>query len=462
MAILNGTNGKNRILGTSQADTIYGLGGDDSLNGGFGADVLYGGDGNDFLYGASGNDSLEGGNGRDVLAGEYGNDTLRGGDGNDGMWGGTLNDLLLGEAGDDNMVGDAGNDTLAGGLGTDTMAGGTGDDRFEIGLGDGSDVIFDIAGTADVLALGAGLTATGYTRSGNNLIVSLSSGDTVRITDHFAGKTVESLVLSNGTITDLVNGINLRVLGTSAADTLNGWLGNDTIYGYAGNDRLFGLAGDDLLIGGSGTDTMTGGTGNDTYEVDSSGDLVVELAGEGADLVLSSITYALGSNVENLSLTGSANINGYGNNGDNVITGNSGNNILSGGNGIDVLLGGDGADMLYGGNGDDILRSGRGADIMWGDNGSDRFVWEMSDLFDGRYHGRDIIMDFSKADRLDVSALIPDGKDPLDILDLRSTSSGMVLSVLVPDDGNYYEVVLLRGVHGLNLEAMIHDGLLLV
>lgn len=91
---------------------------------------------------------------------------------------------------------------------------------------------------------------------------------------------------------------------------------------------------------------MTGGSGNDTYVVDSTSDVVNENASEGTDLVQSSVTFTLATNVENLTLTGSSNINGTGNTADNTLTGNSGTNSLSGGAGNDTLDGGSGADTM--------------------------------------------------------------------------------------------------------------------
>ena len=54
------------------------------------------------------------------------------------------------------------------------------------------------------------------------------------------------------------------------------------------------------------------------------------------DTLQSAITRTLPTNVENLRLIGTNNINGTGNAGDNKITGNSGNNILAGANGNDI------------------------------------------------------------------------------------------------------------------------------
>ena len=105
-----------------------------------------------------------------------------------------------------------------------------------------------------------------------------------------------------------------------------------------GNDTLRGVAGNDTLDGGVGADTMVGGADNDTYVVDNVGDRVTERRGRGIDRVNSSVTYTLGANVENLTLTGDAGaINGTGNASDNVLHGNAGANVLNGGAGNDTM-----------------------------------------------------------------------------------------------------------------------------
>ena len=103
---------------------------------------------------------------------------------------------------------------------------------------------------------------------------------------------------------------------------------------------------DNVLTGNSGepqrraVPTPDRRRGNDTYVVDDAGDIVAEDANDGTDTVQSGVSCTLGTNVENLTLTGSRRINGTGNALDNVLTGNGGNNTLTGGDGNDTLDGG--------------------------------------------------------------------------------------------------------------------------
>jgi len=69
---------------------------------------------------------------------------------------------------------------------------------------------------------------------------------------------------------------------------------------------------------------------------------VTESAGEGSDTVVSSVSYVLPDNVEDLSLSGSGALAGTGNTQDNRLVGNEGANVLAGGAGDDTLTGGAG------------------------------------------------------------------------------------------------------------------------
>lgn len=170
--------------------------------------------------------------------------------------------------------------------------------------------------------------------------------------------------------------------GDEGNDYLDGGSEDDRLFGGSGNDRLFGGSGNDILDGGdrnqlasfqSGDDTMYGGSGNDTYYIDSIGDSIIEYANEGIDTVYSSISYTLGDNQENLTLTSSFSffsLNGFGNVLNNRIIGNSEGNSLYGYGGNDTIEGGFGNDSLYGCTGHDSLFGGEGNDYLYGGSGN--------------------------------------------------------------------------------------------
>ena len=275
----------------------------------------------------------------DVLTGNALHDEIDGGDGND---------ELLGAAGDDTLTGGIGNDKLKGGTGADDMTGGDGNDTY----------VVDNAGDSVTESAGEG------------------TNDKVKSSITYTlGANVEELTLTGtGAIDGTGNSLSNLITGNDQANVLDdGGDGDDTLYGMGGDDSLTGGAGKDILNGGTGADSMAGGDGRDTYVVDDAGDSITELAGQGRDLVQSGITYTLGSEVDDLTLTGTSDLDGTGNGLANAINGNSGANTLDGGDGNDTLKGHDGVDNLIGGNGADRLDGGAGADTMTGGANSDTY-----------------------------------------------------------------------------------------
>jgi Ca2+-binding RTX toxin-like protein len=144
---------------------------------------------------------------------------------------------------------------------------------------------------------------------------------------------------------------NLVLVGSALVGT-----GNELVNSITGNGEA------NTLDGGSGADTLIGGAGDDTYIVDNVSDLTIENVDEGIDTVISSVTYVLGANVENLILSGFGSINGTGNALSNQLSGNTAANVLSGGPGDDTYFVGAGDTVVEGVNeGQDLVFS----DVSW-------------------------------------------------------------------------------------------------
>jgi trimeric autotransporter adhesin len=392
-------NGANIVTGGDDADTITALDGGNHIDAGDGVNIITSGAGEDTILSGTGADTIISGGGTDLvtitggldaadlgggddrlildyaamltdvtggitgggLAGGYTghiadlagsvidfvateNFTITTGSGADAIITGDGMDVINGDLGNDTLTAGGGNDQLDGGGGADSMVGGAGKDTYLVD--DVDDVVVELVGG-------------GYDRVAASI-------------DWTLGNDVEWLSLRgaadlNGTGNELAN----RIDGNRGANILDGGDGNDVLSGGAGNDTLIGGAGGDFLNGGQGADSMTGGTSDDTYLVDDLGDVVVELPGGGYDRVNASLDWTLGDELERLSLSGTADLNGTGNGLDNQMDGNAGANILDGGDGNDALFGFDGADTLIGGAGADSLVGGLGADSMTGGVGAD-------------------------------------------------------------------------------------------
>ena len=385
---LVGTEEDDMLFGISLNDTLSGLGGSDILSGQGGNDLLLGGDGDDSLDGGSGNDTLDGGVGIDTLMGGSGNDifvvdnvgdvvTEQTSQGTDTVQssitytlGANVENLTLTGTAAINGTGNTLNNVLTGNSAANVLAGGTGNDTYVVDSGDtvteaasaGTDTVqssitwtldvnlenLTLLGTAAINGTGNTLNNTLLGNSAANVLDGGVGADSLR---GGAGNDTYMIDSTSDTITENLNeGTDLvqsAVTYTLAANVENLILTGTTAINGTGNtldNVLTGNSAANVLTGGTGADSMAGGAGNDTYVVDNVSDTVSENLNEGTDLVQSSVTYTLGANVENLTLTGTTAINGTGNGLNNTLTGNTGNNILDGGTGADAMSGGTGND----------------------------------------------------------------------------------------------------------------------
>jgi Ca2+-binding RTX toxin-like protein len=396
MAIRVGTLGNDSILGTSGDDFLFGFAGNDTLNGGAGADILEGGLGNDLyvvdniedvviesnalatevdtvqssiswsidtggeasfvenltLTGVA-NITGTGNSLRNVIIGNSGENQIFGGGGNDSIDGGGGNDNLDGGAGDDTLIGGEGNDVLNGGIGTDLLVGGAGNDVYF--LDSAGDQIVETANNGVDTALST------ISRVLDNNVENLQLLGNASISGF--GNTLANIITGN-------SGDNV-LTGEGGNDVLNGGDGKDVLLGGADSDTLVGGIGNDLLDGGAGVDNLDGGSGGDVYVVDNASDVVLEsssLASEIDTVRAIGLSWTLGTNLENLTLLGTQNTTGIGNELNNFIVGSVGNNVLIGNDGNDSLDGALGADTLNGGLGNDTYTVDSVLDVIAGED----------------------------------------------------------------------------------------------
>jgi Ca2+-binding RTX toxin-like protein len=419
-------NVENLILQSGAATNATGNTLDNTITGNENDNVLDGGSGNDTLNGLGGNDTMIGGAGNDFFtvadAGDTvvenaneGTDTVRVdftyalGDNVENMafngaagttaTGNSLDNFIQATVAGVTLVGGAGNDTLEANGSANTLIGGTGNDVYFFAAaantvienpGEGIDTIevnnisYSLASLPNVENLT--LFGLAFDGTGNALDNVLTGNINANILDGGAG--ADTLIGGAGNDTYIVDNAGdvitenanegTDTVQSSLSYTLGSNLENLILIGSAaingtGNsagNALTGNGADNVLDGGTGADTMSGGAGNDTYVVDNAGDVVTENASEGIDLVQSGVTYALGANLENLTLTGSLAISGTGNTLANVLTGNGAANTLNGAGGDDTIDGGAGADTLIGGTGNDIYVVDNTGDVVTEDPGA--------------------------------------------------------------------------------------------
>lgn len=258
------------------------------------------------------------------IIGTAGNDTIVGTAEDDVIYGRAGNDTLFGWRGHNTVFGEDGNDHLYGGEGVNALYGGEGDDVYFIY--DGNDRATELGGY-DLI-----WTAVSY-----NL-------DTQPKEWAEGWESVERIGVMDRSSTYAINltanRLDNEMWGNDGVNWLDGRWGADLIYGFGGSD---------------------------TYFVEDIGDRVVEYAGGGdSDRVITTVSYALSDNVEQLTAYPGA-INLTGNDLANEITGNAGSNTINGKGGADLMMGQGGDDYYIVDNpGDAIIESsGGGWDLVY-------------------------------------------------------------------------------------------------
>lgn len=288
---------------------------------------------------------------------------------------------LDGAGGNDTLRGGGGRDVLIGGVGTDSLIGGAGED-VAVYLGNRS----------------------GYRTASNSV-------------EHIAG-TYGKDALSG------VEWVKFDDAAIRLSDmTIHAAIAVDAILQAAGKTSSTSASagsGAPADTGAVSASVLLGTAANDSFSVSKSGVTVKGLGG--TDTVSSSVSFALGSDTERLVLSGTAAIDGTGNEvtnriqgngaanrisglgGDDSLRGGAGNDHVDGGAGNDAIGGDAGNDRLVGGDGDDRLTGGSGADVLVGGTGDDVFVF--TSIYHSRAANADTIADFQPGlDHIDLRGM---------------------------------------------------------
>jgi Ca2+-binding RTX toxin-like protein len=430
LALVSGTTGDDRLVGTALADSMTGGAGDDVLVGSDGSDTMDGGadgaygDTVDYSAGTAGvtvnlgtgtaidswgkTDTLigiehvTGSAFADTLIGSMGTNWFRPGKGNDVVIGNGGNDVVMYEGITTSVTVNLRAGTATGvDIGTDNLTGinnlHTGAGADVIQMSDQGGYVFARGGNDKIT--GGNASDTFFGGSGNDTIDGGAGRDSADYMDDTFDGTKNVAVTGLGVKVNLATGIatdnwgntdtllNIEdVSGSRYADTLtgnagdnnlNGQDGNDTLSGDAGNDWLDGGSGNDSLVGGTGYDNLTGGAGNDTLDGGADGFDRVNYYNDygptgptGKGVVVNLATGIATDNWGNTDkLVNIEDVSGsrYA----DSITGNAGDNNLNGDDGNDTIAGNDGNDWLDGGGGNDSLVGGLGMDQLSGGSGND-------------------------------------------------------------------------------------------
>ena len=393
--------------GNSLANTLVGNSGGNILDGGGGSDAMSGGLGNDTYYVDVAGDTVteNSGEGTDhvhsavshTLSANVENLTLTGLAAIDGF-GNSLNNVLTGNAAANRLEGGAGADTLNGGAGGDVMIGGASNDIYvvdsagdtvtEIAGGGVNDTVqasigyaltaevetLYLTGTAAINGSGNALDNYLYGNAGNNILNGLAgadrmnggNGDDTYYVDNAGDTAVETS--ATGGIDTVRSSVSFSLAYQYLEKLFLTGTASINATGNSLNNTLVGNSGNNVLDGMGGVDVMNGGAGDDTYVVDATADTVIEAAGGGTDIVLSSATFALSRayEIENLTLTGYGAVNAYGNHLANTLTGNDNNNVLNGSTGADTMIGKGNNDIYFVDDAGDVVieEAGGGVDTV--------------------------------------------------------------------------------------------------